>query len=275
MCRLAFLWGACVVRISLHELGQICPPDAQQLRSIARIVAQRGIRQLCHFTDIRNLPGIAAHGILPLSALRSKMGDLSFHPTDDARVSGGHEGISVSISWPNCKMLAAKRNQTDSSVPSRHFALLVLDPIILTTARFLAYPTNSARSGKGLPGLLEHAGPEALERLFMNGHLRSSQFFADRRLLHLADSEPTDPQAELVFLDRIPRARITGISSGSSVAPRIAAFLKASGWRVQQRIVDDDLRTWNRPDWKSWIRQSIDEARLVREGERCGCSSCL
>ena len=190
--------------LSLAKLIAILAREAQLgvLREIPGFLASRGIESLYHFTSIKNLPSIAQHGLMGRELLRSK--GYEYIASDAVRVEPVENAICLSLSQPNNFMASRK-------ISSGHeLVLLEIGNVadLLTNFCFIATPGNF--------------GSEALKRKIQNwpeefiggiGLLNLFKNHALRNKYGIADSEPTDPQSEILLLESIPWNFITKIIS--------------------------------------------------------------
>lgn len=188
-----------------HELSGMISDIArefhsQSLRELPLFLEARKISTMFHFTHLQNLPSIFKHGILGLEDLRSRA--IDFKASDHGRKDPIANGICVSLTRPNDYMLANKLTQ------GHQLALLELSPApsILKECCFVASPGNFGRrdhKNRILEWPEKYCGGTGLANLFLNRELRERY--------NLDVSQPTDPQAELVFLDSIPARFISRI----------------------------------------------------------------
>jgi hypothetical protein len=192
--------------LSLAKLIAILAREAQLgvLREIPGFLASRGIESLYHFTSIRNLTSIAKHGLLGRELLASNGYD--YMPSDLVRMEPVENAICLSLSQPNNFMASRK-------ISSGHeLVLLEIGNVaeLLTTYCFIATPGNfgsEALKRKLQDWPEEFIGGLGLLNLFKNQELRSKY--------QIVDSEPTDPQSEILLLEQIPWKFITKIISPS------------------------------------------------------------
>lgn len=170
---------------------------------IEALISQRSIKSLVHFTDVSNLESIFKSGLLPRSVLDEKKIPYAFN--DSLRIDNLIEAICLSVEFPNYKMLYSHRQSK-----GRNLCLLELDPCILGQLPCLFSPTNAASNG----GLESHQFPRrwlgvpALEGMFVD----QLEPPFNRDALGLPNSFATDPQAEILVLDVIPKEFIRGVA---------------------------------------------------------------
>ncbi len=75
---------------------------------IMKCIEKRKIKKLIHFTSVSNLESILKKGLLSREMLEEK--NIKFECTDMQRYDGRKDCISLSIEYPNFKMLNFKKN---------------------------------------------------------------------------------------------------------------------------------------------------------------------
>jgi hypothetical protein len=189
------------------ELAQIIATFAEDarlrvLKEIPGFLASRGIEKLYHFTSIRNLSSLAKNGFLGREALIARSQEFTI--SDFVRHEPIENAICFSLSQPNNYMAARK-------ITSGHeLVLLEIGNVseLLTTFSFIAAPGNFGSDAlkKKLENWPEEfIGGKGLLNLFANESIRSKYA--------IPDSEPTDPQSELLILDPIPWKFVTKLIS--------------------------------------------------------------
>jgi hypothetical protein len=246
------------------ELAQIIATFAEDarlgvLREIPGFLASRGIEKLYHFTSIKNLSSLAKNGFLGREALIARSQE--FTVSDIDRREPIENAICFSLSQPNNYMAARK-------ITSGHqLVLLEIGNVseLLTTCCFIAAPGNfgSVSLKKKLENWPEEfIGGKGLLNLFANELIRSKY--------SIPDSEPTDPQSEILVLDPIPWKFVTklispgfkGYASQEDVRsvlktlPRGVVFQSQSvgifpsiDWKDPEVIAEFNERRWN-DTWK-------------------------
>jgi len=165
---------------------------------IINIVKKRNITKLIHFTDIRNMPSILEHGILPPARLKED--GIESHSNDPDRFDNQLEGISVSIMKRNQHVL----NYFHKRDP-RRWIEIEINPDIVATKNCLFYQTNASNSKY---------------KDVKEEYLRSSKAFASmfddcvvtKGKTYKRDNkksfETTDEQAEIIVRWKIPKRKI-------------------------------------------------------------------
>jgi hypothetical protein len=174
--------------------------ESVQIRSH---VLLKVIGPIIHYTPIENIPSIIENGIVSVS--ESKVKDLKIVKNDSQRLDNLLNWISTSIMHPNY----AYMHSIKARDPHKQFAIVELDPKLLWTHDWIAFPTNAA--AKESQSLLLNdpnrlMGLNGLINLFKDGISRDRLNPAkiSRSSYSLSDNEPTDPQAEVMFFREIP-----------------------------------------------------------------------
>lgn len=90
---------------------------------LEEILARRGIEYFVHFTPVDNLRSIIANGLMTISQLENDH-NMVFTRTDDMRLDNQENSISLSVSFPNYKMLYTKKLQN----PQTEWCVLLISP---------------------------------------------------------------------------------------------------------------------------------------------------
>lgn len=163
-----------------------------QKGEIKAFLEERNISFLVHFTPKENLDSIRKNGLV----LRNKLPSLAV-VTDSKRYDGG-DGICLSISKPNFRMLKKKYDQ------GFDLALLILKKEILYEKKCLFFPHNAASAEYRNKHISEFIGVNALKKLFLSSfsvQLSQKESYFDRVDLEL--SETTSEQAEIQCFESI------------------------------------------------------------------------
>lgn len=163
-------------------------------KSIEEIVEARKIKSLIHFTHINNLSNIIKNGILSRESMENEK--IDFVHTDDVRLDGYWDAISLSISYPNGKMLYKKRMDNGNN-----FIIIKLFPAILYKSHCAFCGSNAATNSVREIPLVERVTYDAFEDMFSLNPRGSGC----TRNNNIPNNMPTDEQAEvLVFNDISP-----------------------------------------------------------------------
>lgn len=166
--------------------------DPIQPAGIRRVVEQRGITDLYHFTRAENFESILRHGILSVSTMQAR--GIRHWISDPERWDGRLNGISVSISFPNWSMFYKKRTTCDRPT---HWVVLSISPSILWTHKVEFYSNNAAAGGMITRKRSAHCGAAAFRKLF-EGPTRASE-----KGTPLPSRFPTNNQAEVMVFESI------------------------------------------------------------------------
>ncbi|MCR5767298.1 MAG: DUF4433 domain-containing protein [Lachnospiraceae bacterium] len=164
---------------------------------ISYIIRERNITRFVHFTRIENLHSILKYGLISIEEM--KKNNIKYVNTDNSRLDGHTEAISISVSFPNYKMLYSKMIENNSA-----WVILEIDPIEIIQFDCLFCKKNAAsgemrrqeRSQKNWMST-----PDAFESMFDNDNNA-------RSWRCLPDYYTTDPQAEILVRQSIPRNAI-------------------------------------------------------------------
>jgi hypothetical protein len=235
------------------KLAEIIAELANEARlkvqaDIPRFIEVRKISSLFHFTSIRNLESIVSNGFLGRESLTKK--GLKFNVTDEIRHEPVLDGICFSLSRPNYYMAARK------IISGHEMILLELQDLagLLTNYNFITSPGNFGSpiiKNKVENWPEEFIGGQGLMNLFRNPEIR--------RKYAVPDFEPTDPQAEVIFLERLPWSYVKKIyfpnATKYSVKEEITKIVRGlpTGVVFQSQVSDvfPDI------DWKE--RSVVDE----------------
>jgi hypothetical protein len=166
--------------------------------SIEEVVGERQISVLLHFTRSINLPSIMQNGILPRDRFANSA--IKAEINDELRLDGRLDGISLSIGFPNSKMLWKLRQEN----PGVNWVIIGIDRSILweLPCAFCKHNAADARiSSKPLETL---QSPAALREIY--SYIEGFDRVADK----LKAFDPTDVQAEVLVFDRIPPEKFVG-----------------------------------------------------------------
>ncbi len=173
-------------------------------RHIARVVDDRKIEDVLHFTRLENLANILEHGIQSRSELRNA--DYDAYASDVDRLDEEDNAVSVSITCFYPKMFNAKRFRAGD----KHWIILVLDRSLLWECHCCFYcsgvATNATKYQRGKP----HGG-FALEKLFADHRPSTSpEGMTFREECGLPSDWPTYPDSEVQVMDAIHPDYIRG-----------------------------------------------------------------
>ena len=154
---------------------------------IINILKNRNITKLIHFTDVRNMPSILEHGILPPKRLKED--GIEPHSNDPNRFDNQLEGISVSIMKRNQHVLKKFHNRDP-----RQWVEIEINPDVAVTKNCLFYQTN-ASNGKYKDVKEEYLRSSKAFASMFDDHVitKGKTYKRDNKKSY----EPTDEQAEI------------------------------------------------------------------------------
>jgi len=156
--------------------------------TIQRFIQERGIKVIFHFTKLRNLGSILAHGLVTRNRLLDKQ-----HCNDGYRMDRT-DAVCASIGFPNYKMFWSLRKQN----PTEEWIILAISPLALIELRCAFCQENAASNNVSGLSIAQRSTLEALQRMY--GDFGEKE----RKDLPIPDDYPTHPQAEILFLDGVP-----------------------------------------------------------------------
>lgn len=108
---------------------------------ITKVIYEKKIEKLIHFTNVNNLESILEFGIIPRETLEND--NIKFEHTDSERRENKKNCTSLSIEYPNFYMLSSKKRKH-----SAVYVILVLNaiPILLNDTRKYYVYKNAASS---------------------------------------------------------------------------------------------------------------------------------
>lgn len=164
---------------------------------IEEYVAARGITLLLHFTQVCNLDSILQRGILPRNML---IGEDGVRFNDQYRFDGT-DAVCLSISYPNYKMFFRLRQES----PDAEWVVLAVRPRALWMLPCAFCATNAASATITAIPLAQRRTLAALQGLYADWGGKN------RAVLAIPDNYPTNPQAEVLMLEGVPRDYILGV----------------------------------------------------------------
>lgn len=168
------------------SLGEI------EKKAIESEVVAKGITELVHFTRIENVPNILDHGLQGRATLDES--DASYVYSDELRLDGQPDSISVSISFPNYQMFYRKRLED----LSKQWVVFKLDPAVMWEKSCLFCMGNAASTAIAHGAIEGKVGFRGFESMFAD-----IPGDGDRHVYGLPEKYPTSPQAEVLVLESI------------------------------------------------------------------------
>lgn len=204
------------------------------MADIQRIVAARNIQILTHFTQLSNLDSILTQGLLTKSEIGR--GAIRCDENDSLRLDQT-DAVCSSISFPNYKMWYQLRMAN----PAVKWALVILNASVLWQRDCVFSVTNAAASNVTSVPLEMRRGALALAAMFQNYGEK------DRGTLNIPDHFTTNPQAEVLIMNGVPRQYIRAVVFNDSATKAYYAT----------KYPNLDCRTipsfWSpRSDWGHW-----------------------
>lgn len=163
--------------------------------TIREFVDTRGIKALFHFTRAENLASILQQGLVT----RDVVGDGGVC-NDPYRIDGTN-AVCVSIGFPNYKMLWGLRQDN----PDTEWVIVVLHARALWEMQCAFCQANAASAQVTAIPLPQRMTLGALQIMYADFGGKQ------RAALNIPDHFPTNPQAEVLALDGIPREYVGGV----------------------------------------------------------------
>lgn len=155
-----------------------------------RILYNRGVTRLCHFTNINNLRNIFSQGILATSLIKSDIKNV----TDPNRYDGNLDYVCCSIQYPNSWYLSKIIDRTENSKLS-DWVVLGIDPTIFMYKIKSKFSTCNASKDYGVHIIDDMSRLKEAFASECNGFQRSSE---------MLNCCPTDGQTEILINSYIP-----------------------------------------------------------------------
>jgi hypothetical protein len=182
------------------------PISQEQKKDIHAIVAERKIEYLVHFTMACNVANILRYGLIPRKRLLAKLGHrYEVKVNDQWRFDGHSDASCLSISFPNYRMFFTYR-QASLKTP---WAVLLINPKVLWEKECAFYNCNAASRRMSKIPVEQLKAVSVFEGLFDD--FVDDNIFVKRSLLQLPSFLTTNPQAEVLVFDVIPREDIVAV----------------------------------------------------------------
>ncbi|MGK0547427.1 DarT ssDNA thymidine ADP-ribosyltransferase family protein [Halomonas cupida] len=164
---------------------------------IKAFVQERDIPYLVHFTDYRNLPSVMSDGLVPRLELESD--GQGFYYNDTMRLDGVKGSVSTSVAFPNYKMFYRYRQGAEL----RKWVVLLIDNSVLWESDCLFCKHNAADKR------IIHVDKNHLASFSSLKSMYDDEVGGLKRDIGLLRPyDPTDPQAEVLVMSRIPPDKI-------------------------------------------------------------------
>ena len=190
--------------------------------SIQEYAEQRGITYLFHFTRSENLGSIIQRGLVTRDVLIQE-GNIS--ACNDVYRIDGTNAVCLSIAFPNYKMFWSLRERAKDQVID--WVVLAIRPAVLWELPSVFCRENAAAASVT-------AIPVGRRKLLGAFKSMYDDFDEKKRAqLPIMDDYPTNPQAEVLMLDGVPRSYILGAYVLNNQAQnRLAALHSGLEFRV-------------------------------------------
>lgn len=162
--------------------GMVRPCEKKASSEIDKIIRDRGVTRLVHFTPLENVRHICQFGLIPREYLSLEVMQMALSPrfTDHYRMESKQDYNCLSITDANYRMFYSKRE----AMPEKRWCVIEYSSELLLRLWAEYCPTNAASKASITPGV------EGLQNQFMLEDLR--------RDLNLKPNQTTDPQAEVL-----------------------------------------------------------------------------
>lgn len=165
-----------------------------------RILEQKRIDTLYHFTRTENLENIFRYGLIPRDVLDTRRIRSSYN--DEYRYDDCLNAVCTSIEFPNYKMFYKLRQDN----PETDWVVLKLDANILCDYECAYCWTNAGDASIYTVPIEERMGTDAFLELFDD-----REGYPKREDLHINDWYPTNPQAEVLVFGTISTDYISAV----------------------------------------------------------------
>lgn len=171
--------------------------EKERIEKLLEIAKNHNIEYFVHFTRLENLDSIIQKGIITRSELNFKQ--INYQYTDENRFDNQLNTISLSVTFPNYKMLFFKMMKN----PDAKWCVLLMKPESILKKRCAFNSQNAACSTMSGIDTTDRLQPEAFESMFneiVGEYNRSMLYFDDKNTV---DKFATDPQAEVLCYESI------------------------------------------------------------------------
>lgn len=158
-----------------------------------KILRQKKINNLLHFTRAENLENIFKYGLLPKNVLLCERISAVFN--DEYRYDNCEDAVCTSIEFPNYKMFYTLRNNN----PEVDWVVLLLDAKIICDFDCAFCCENAGSAAMYQTDIESRKGKRAFLKLFDD-----QAGCCSRSEMNLPSYYPTNPQAEVLVFANIP-----------------------------------------------------------------------
>lgn len=201
--------------------------------AIEEYAAKRGIKNLLHFTRESNLDSILQRGLITRDVL-AKEGYASFN--DNVRADYTN-AVCLTIGFPNYKMWYGLKQENQGV----DWVIVAVAPSALWMLPCAFCTANAALGSVAAIPLAQRQTLAAFQAMYADVPGK------ERVKLGIAESFTTNPQAEVLMLQGVPRNYIFGLVA-SSVAQETRLKAKYPGLQIFMKPVYFSYRS----DWAYW-----------------------
>jgi hypothetical protein len=173
---------------------------------IRRLVTEKGITRLCHFTKFENLGNILQNGLVPRNDLVEN--DINFLYNDMYRIDGYPNASCLSITFPNYKMFYRYRCNT----PNQDWVVIEFKPEVLWEKDCAFCISNAACNSVTAIPIDQRKTGQAFSGMFENIH-----DMAPRETTLIPPNCSTNPQAEVLVFSTIEPTYIMNVNLKSTI----------------------------------------------------------
>lgn len=168
---------------------------------IQEYAAERGIKNLLHFTRESNLDSILQRGLVTRDVL-TREGFSSFNDNVRADYTSA---VCFTIGFPNYKMWYGLKQEN----PGIDWVIVAVSPVALWTLPCAFCTANAALGSVAAIPLVQRQTLAAFQAMYADVPGK------ERVKLRIADNFTTNPQAEVLMLQGVPRNYIFGLIASS------------------------------------------------------------
>ncbi len=209
---------------------------------LQKVVQDRDIEYVIHFTRLDNLPSIMERGLIPRSQLEAEGIDVTFN--DDERIDECPNATCFSIAFPNYKMFWACRKEFSGI----DWVVLIIDASVLWEKDCAFCHENAASNDVTCIPLSDRKGSDAFNSLYEEISGKPT-----RKELGISDRAPTNPQAEVLVFDVIdPELIVEVIVENRAMANKTNKLYPNMEAQVDKRFFNA------RKDYKHWKKTEAE-----------------
>jgi hypothetical protein len=168
--------------------------------AIAKVIAERNVERLVHFTQLKNLSSILAEGLIPRIVVRATVPGALVN--DAYRFDGRTWWNCLSATFPNSRMFFSLQRRD----PEVEWCVLLISPRVLLEKEILFCKHNAADNRISKLADNDLRGSSAFLGIF-----EEIDGVPSRAEQALKDAYPTDVQAEILVRGRIDPEYLDGV----------------------------------------------------------------